>query len=195
MSYRKLPLVVSLLAGVALCALGTDASAVNVPPTIAGLANKNQAWNAPAPPIASVGTVVDTDSPDFNTGRLTVKMVAIAPSTVLVTDKLSIRNQGVAAGLIGFTGVAPFTVTYSGVAIGTANAAFVTSTTNFVITFNSGAATPTAVTGHDRRCDQTDSDHRGQSHCNFFELELEHDRFPSFICDTPGTLKNSTLPL
>ena len=58
-------------------------------------------------------TVSDVNSADFNTGTLTVDLVAGSDST---EDVLAIRNQGVGSGQIGVSGSI---VTYGGVTIGT----------------------------------------------------------------------------
>ena len=146
MIFRKLPLVASLLTVTMLCGFMAEATAANVAPVITpSSSTKGQLWNTGATPITPpTATITDPDSLDFSGGTLTVKMVALNGSTVLATDVLSIRNQGTAAGEIGFTGVPPFNVTYGGTLIGSANATSVNGTMNLVVTFN-GAATSVAA--------------------------------------------------
>lgn len=62
--------------------------------------------------LASTGTVSDANSADFDTGKLTVLITAGGTSF----DRLGVRNQGIAAGMIGISGA---NVLYSGLVIGT----------------------------------------------------------------------------
>ncbi len=81
-------------------------------------------------------TVVDSDSPDFDTGTLFVSFVAGSDSA---EDVLAIRDQGTGAGQIGVSGS---TVTYGGTTIGTVGGG--SGGNNLVVTFNSNA-TPGAA--------------------------------------------------
>jgi hypothetical protein len=79
--------------------------------------------------------VVDADSVNMATGTLTVQLTNNGQST----DRVEIRNQGVAAGQIGVSGT---NVTFGGVVIGKFTGG--TGTTALVVTFNANA-TPTIV--------------------------------------------------
>ena len=115
-------------------------TAVNDGPTIASLSGDSRAYSEGAGAVvieSGNALVADVDSPNFDTGTLTVSIPAGGDSA---EDVLSIRNQGTGAGQIGVSGS---TVTYQGVTIGTFTGG--SSGSNLVITLNSGA-TPTAVT-------------------------------------------------
>ncbi|HEY5720971.1 MAG TPA: Ig-like domain-containing protein [Allosphingosinicella sp.] len=75
-------------------------------------ANVVIAENDPPAAIAPDAVVADVDSPNFDTGTLTVQFTANGTAA----DRLSILDQGNGAGQIG---VAGNTVSYGGVAIGT----------------------------------------------------------------------------
>ena len=77
-------------------------------------------------------TVIDLDSLNLATGRLTASIIANMQST----DRIGIKHVGTAANQIGVNGT---TVTYGGVAIGT-----FAGTTTLTVTLNA-AATPVAV--------------------------------------------------
>ncbi|MBM4074739.1 MAG: DUF1929 domain-containing protein, partial [Planctomycetes bacterium] len=79
--------------------------------------------------------VADPDSANVDTGTLTVQLINNGQGT----DRLEIRNQGVAAGQIGVNGS---DITFGGVLIGTFTGG--TGTTALVVTFNV-SATPTTV--------------------------------------------------
>ncbi len=80
--------------------------------------------------IDGAATLTDSDSPNFNTGNLTVSFTANGTAS----DRLAIRNQGTAAGQIGVSGS---NVTDGGVTIGTFTGG--TGTTPLAITFNASA--------------------------------------------------------
>jgi hypothetical protein len=82
--------------------------------------------------IAATATVVDTDSIDLATGKLTVAITGNSQTT----DRIGIKHVGNLAGQIGVSGT---TVSYGGVAIGT-----FAGTTSLVVTLND-KATPAAV--------------------------------------------------
>ncbi|WP_175517724.1 RHS repeat-associated core domain-containing protein [Planctomicrobium piriforme] len=85
----------------------------NQAPILGGISGTgNYTENAAGTILAPLGTVMDVDSPDFNSGKLTITITANAQGT----DVLSVRNVGVAAGQIGVNGM---NVTYGGVVIGT----------------------------------------------------------------------------
>ena len=75
-------------------------------------------------------TVTDADSADFDGGRLTVSLGATAQTS----DVLSIRDEGTAAGEIGFDGT---TVTFGGTVIGTRNV--ISTDATLVIDLNASA--------------------------------------------------------
>ena len=91
--------------------------------------------NSPATVIAPDAQLTDADSPDFDTGSLTVSFQANGTSA----DQLFIRNQGSGAGQIGISGP---NITYGGVAIGVFAGGF--NGTALLFTFNANA-TPLAV--------------------------------------------------
>ena len=63
--------------------------------------------------LDATATVTDPDSPNFDTGLLTVQFTA---GSTVAQDVLSVRNQGTGAGQIGVSGS---NVSYQGVSIGT----------------------------------------------------------------------------
>ncbi|MBB71468.1 MAG: hypothetical protein CMF50_03620, partial [Legionellales bacterium] len=84
-------------------------------------------------------SITDPDSVNFDTGNLSITYIAGGGAE----DSLSIRDEGVAAGQIGFNGA---TVTYGGVTIGSINGANNGSNgADLIVDFNSNA-TPVAVT-------------------------------------------------
>ena len=87
--------------------------AVNDPPMIGGFEEPVMYFigNGPILPGESA-TVTDFDSSDFNIGVLTVRLSANGHAN----DRLSVRNQGTAAGQIGVSGTS---VTFGGGVIGT----------------------------------------------------------------------------
>lgn len=105
---------------------------VNDPPII-GAFGGVVGYTPGGPPVLldSDATVTDVDSPTLNGGKLQAAFTA----NQIATDRLSIRNQGTAAGQIGITGS---NVTYGGTVIGTLAPAA------FVVSLNS-QATPAAV--------------------------------------------------
>jgi VCBS repeat-containing protein len=86
--------------------------------------------NNPATVLDGNATVVDTDSPNFNTGQLTVSLA----TNGTVADRLAILNQGDGAGQVGVSGS---NVTYGGTIIGSLVGGM--GTTPLVITFNANA--------------------------------------------------------
>ncbi|MBM2811232.1 MAG: hypothetical protein HW416_1991, partial [Chloroflexi bacterium] len=114
---------------------------VNDAPVVTNLSGDSLAYSEGdgAVVIEQGGTaaVSDVDSTDFDTGILTVAVVAGGDSN---EDVLNIRNQGTGAGQIGVSGA---NVTYEGVVIGTFAGG--TPGNALVVTLNS-SATPTAVT-------------------------------------------------
>ncbi len=89
-----------------------DAPVISAPAARAYVENAVPVLLAPGP---NFGSVSDPDSPNFATGKLTATITANYSSS----DRLSIRNQGVAAGQIGISGA---NVRYGGVIIGQYNA-------------------------------------------------------------------------
>jgi VCBS repeat-containing protein len=89
------------------------------------------------PPVvlSPAATVADPDSPDFDTGTLTVTTV----SNMTVDDVLGIRSEGTAGGQIGVTGA---TVTFGGTAIGT----FTGGNSGFPLTITLNANATVAAT-------------------------------------------------
>ncbi|MBW4648780.1 MAG: DUF4347 domain-containing protein [Kastovskya adunca ATA6-11-RM4] len=109
----------------------------NIAPAIAlPVAPVSYTENAAATVINSTATVTDTDSLNFDTGKLIVDFTAGGTAS----DRLAIRNQGNDVGQIGLDGAI---VKYGGVQIGTFTGG--TGTTPLVVTFNTNA-TPTAAT-------------------------------------------------
>lgn len=88
------------------------------------------------PPIvlSPTATVTDADSPDFDTGTLTVSLAANGT----VDDRIGIRNQGTGAGQIGVSGN---TVTYAGTPIGTFSGGV--GTTPLTVNLNASATPAT----------------------------------------------------
>ncbi|WP_183407929.1 tandem-95 repeat protein [Nocardioides marmoriginsengisoli] len=93
------------------------------------------AENAAATPVTATGTVADVDSANFDTGTLTASL----PTGGIASDRLEIRNQGVATGQIGVSGA---NVSYAGVTLGTFAGG--SGTTALVIALNA-SATPAAT--------------------------------------------------
>ena len=89
--------------------------------------------NDPATQITATATVSDADSPNFDTGTLTVDFSAGGTAD----DRLEIANQGNGPGQIGVSGS---TVSYAGNAIGTFAGG--TGLTPLVVTFNANATAP-----------------------------------------------------
>ncbi len=122
--------------GVVAATLTLDVTGVNDNPTLVlSTETVNFVPGGPAVVIASLTTVSDLDSPNFDTGSLTVTIQTNGE----LTDILSIRNQGSNEGQIGVSGS---DVTFGGIVIGTFAGG--TSGNPLVITFNA-AATPGAV--------------------------------------------------
>jgi hypothetical protein len=80
--------------------------------------------------VAAFLSLSDADSPDFDTGSLTVTAVSAS-----AFDQLSIRNQGSGAGQSGFSGNQ---VSYGGVTIGTASGG--ANGASLTISFNANAS-------------------------------------------------------
>ena len=110
--------------------------AINDAPIISGL-RENVTYLQTGSPIrlAPGAVVTDVDNQNFSGGNLTVRTT----NNAQLGDRISIHNQGVGLGQIGFDGV---NVTFSGVVIGTRVAG--SGTSQLMITFNSNA-TPLAV--------------------------------------------------
>src|SRR5204863_468541 len=85
--------------------------------------------------LATAGTVADVDSPNLDTGKLTVTITSNAGAN----DRLAIQNQGAGVGRVGVTGS---NVTFSGTVIGTVAGGV--GTAALVVTFNA-SATPAAA--------------------------------------------------
>jgi hypothetical protein len=122
----------------AMAATDTDTKTVNVTATNDNpnldLSTENVNYQIGGSPvvISATGTVSDVDSPNFDTGTLTVQITAANATT---NDRLSIRNQGTASGQIGVSGS---NVTFGGTTIGTF-AGGVGGADPLIITFNSSA--------------------------------------------------------
>ncbi|SFJ42322.1 hypothetical protein [Planctomicrobium piriforme] len=76
-------------------------------------------------------TITDTDSPNFDTGKLTVSLTVNGQSS----DVFSIRNQGNSSGQIGVSGSS---VTFGGVVIGTFSGG--TSKVGLTVTLNANSS-------------------------------------------------------
>jgi hypothetical protein len=94
----------------------------------------NYVLGAPPALLKPQATVSDPDSPNFQSGSLTVAIIANADAT----DQLSVRNQGTNNGQIGINGT---DITYGGVTIATIGG---NGTTSLTFQFNE-FATPAAV--------------------------------------------------
>jgi hypothetical protein len=116
-------------------------AAVDDAPTITNLAGDGLAYTegdgAVVVEQGADAIVNDVDSADFDTGNLTV---SIAAGGDAAEDVLSIRDQGMGAGQVGFSGGNVF---YGGTLIGTAAGG--SDGADLVVTFNA-SATPGAVT-------------------------------------------------
>ncbi len=126
---------------------------VNEAPLITGLDGDVRAYVEGDAPvlIGSASGITDVDSPDFNTGTLTVSFTAGNDST---EDVFGIRNEGSGAGQIGVSGS---NVTFGGLTIGTFTGG--SGGTNLVITLNSNAnATSTTAIINNLTYFNTDSD-------------------------------------
>ena len=112
-------------------------AAVNDPPVPAGIEAGALAYteNDPATLITASTTVADVDSPNFDSGTLTVDYSVGGTAD----DRLEIRDEGTGAGQIGVSGG---NVTFGGTTIGTFTGG--TGATPLVVTFNA-SATVTAV--------------------------------------------------
>ena len=118
-------------------AVSIKAAAASSAPILTGLAGDSQAYTSGSGAVVieqggNVG-ITDSDSPDFNTGTLTVSFAAGSDPT---EDVLAVRNQGTGAGQIGVSGA---NVTYGGVTIGTFTGGSAGS--NLVITLNASSNT------------------------------------------------------
>jgi hypothetical protein len=87
-------------------------NATNDDPVVTLSGTINYTENAAATTLAAGATVIDVDSPTFNTGTLTVKTATNATAN----DRLAIRNDGNGAAQIGVSGGNVF---YEGLLIGT----------------------------------------------------------------------------
>ncbi|MDB5335317.1 MAG: hypothetical protein JWN70_936 [Planctomycetaceae bacterium] len=104
-------------------------------PAISGLEGDLLRYTAGGGPIViergSDTTITDIDSPNFNTGTLTVSLASGSDSA---EDILNVRNQGTDAGQIGVSGT---NVTYGGTIIGTLTGG--SDGVDLVITLNTNA--------------------------------------------------------
>ena len=125
------PLTVSVSTAITVTPVNDAPTLHNIESTALGYTE-----NDPATAITSTTTVADVDSTDFNTGTLTVNYTAGGAAE----DRLEIANQGTGAGQIGVSGS---NVTFGGTTFGTFTGG--SGATALVVTFNSAAATPTAV--------------------------------------------------
>ncbi len=87
--------------------------------------------NTPPVVVTSDGTITDIDSPDFDTGTLTVDFLANGTAD----DRLAVRNQGTGLGQVGVSGNV---VTFSGTQVGTWTGGF-GGANPLVIAFNANA--------------------------------------------------------
>jgi ELWxxDGT repeat protein len=99
-------------------------------PTMSIAGSTSYTENATPTVLAGNAFLSDSDSADFNTGRLEVKITANAGSA----DRLAIRHQGNAAGQIGLSGNQ---VRFGGSTIGTFSGG--TGSTPLAVTFNANA--------------------------------------------------------
>ncbi|MFO0425041.1 MAG: FG-GAP-like repeat-containing protein [Planctomyces sp.] len=103
----------------------------NVPPSVTGFDTLVTYVEGAVPAILDTNAVVtDPDSANFATGQLTAAFASGGTSL----DRLSVRNQGTAAGQIGVNGTS---ITWGGVTIGTFNGGI--GATPLRISFNSAA--------------------------------------------------------
>jgi hypothetical protein len=108
-------------------------TAVNDAPVVTGFSGSASYTEDDGPTLLAINTAVtDVDSANFEAGRLSIRIA----SNVQSTDRLTIRNQGTAAGEIGISGT---NVTYGSIVIG----AFA-GTNSLTVTLND-QATPEAV--------------------------------------------------
>jgi large repetitive protein len=95
----------TLSPGSSIATVSVTVNRVNDAPDIANLAGDILGYTQgdPATPIDQLGdaAATDVDSPDFDTGTLTVSLPA---GLVAAEDEIGIRNQGTAANQIGVTG-------------------------------------------------------------------------------------------
>ncbi len=101
---------------------------VNDDATLSDVASSVTASENAAPTIIDANVTVTDPEGNFDGGTLTV-------SGLLAEDIVSVNNQGTGAGQVGFSGG---TVTYGGVAIGTATGG---AGADLVVTFNQNATT------------------------------------------------------
>ncbi len=109
--------------------------AVNDRPVIREFAGQvTYTENGPAVVLDSDATVIDVDSPNFDSGKLTVAIITNAESS----DRIRVRHTGNGAGQIGVSGT---TISYGGEVIGS-----FTGATALVVSLNA-QATPAVVQG------------------------------------------------
>jgi trimeric autotransporter adhesin len=117
--------------------LNIVASSANTAPLITNLGGDILAYAEGDGPVkidtGSIANVSDSDSADFDTGQLTIR---IAAGFVTNEDRLSIQNQGTGTGQIGVTGT---TVYFEGISIGSLSTNVSGSTMS--IAFNQNATT------------------------------------------------------
>jgi murein DD-endopeptidase MepM/ murein hydrolase activator NlpD len=86
--------------------------------------------------IDPTATLTDSDTGSYTSGSLKIEIIQGGSAN----DRLAVQHQGTGAGQIGVSGT---TIQYGGTTIGTFTGG--TGTAPLVVTFNSSAATPTAI--------------------------------------------------
>jgi hypothetical protein len=97
----------------------------------------NYVENAPATLLSSFCIITDGDSPDFNSGNVTVQFTANGAAE----DRLTILNQGTSSGEIGVSGNV---ISYGGVNIGSYSGG-TSGSSPLVVTFTNTSASISAV--------------------------------------------------
>lgn len=105
-----------------------DVTPVNDAPVVADFSGLASYTEGDVPALLATGaTVADVDSSDFNSGRLTVRVLTNSQTT----DRLGIRHEGLAPGDIGISGT---DVLYGNIVVGS-----FTGTTTLIVTLNANA--------------------------------------------------------
>ena len=108
-----------------------NVSALNDAPVISGFdGSVTYSSNGIGVVVDTNAVVTDVDSTNFATGKLTIQLTSNAQST----DRLEIRNQGIAAGQIAVSGAI---VKYGGVEVGTFTGG--SGSSPLVVTLNTNA--------------------------------------------------------